>query len=260
MMAFPRLCSLFPPFLSVKQPLFPSAALRSALSIGKAAVHWNGPFRKTGKAMDVMKRSQQVSLALTGAIASAVWGSASDPGSAPADAAEGSLAPVLSDLPPMEPGATNQVSTNLYRHGGGYYSYPLNYYRPGRGYYYGGHWWPRPCPTSPPSTLPRPKPPGNPAPLTPGPGLIPSPVEPGGLHLTGAGNTTRPDPPEPTNPRGEAVPHEAKATPAKSSPGESISPGGSSHSVASTESSGASGSHAISRGGFGSSHSASSAS
>ena len=89
-----------------------------------------------------MKRSQHVSLVLSGVVASALWTTGCQQDDAAVRA---------TNVPPML--STNQVYTNNeyvsgvgYYHApyGGWYARPFNSYLSGRGYYHGGDWWPTP--------------------------------------------------------------------------------------------------------------------
>lgn len=103
------------------------------------------PFVRNGRTADPsyrvggMKRSHHIRLALSGAVASALWTTGCQRDDVPANSA-----PAVS---------TNQVYTNNhyvsgvgYYHApyGGWYARPFNTYLPGRGYYHGGDWWPTP--------------------------------------------------------------------------------------------------------------------
>lgn len=90
-----------------------------------------------------MKRSRQIRLALSGAVASTLWTTGCQP--------NGSELNGPSNPPTIV--STNQAYTNNhylsnsgYYHApyGGWYARPFNSYLPGRGYYYGGNWWPSP--------------------------------------------------------------------------------------------------------------------
>lgn len=90
-----------------------------------------------------MKRSSQIRLVLSGAVATALWTTGCN--------RDESVADTAANVPPFV--STNQVYTNNhfvsgagYYHApyGGWYARPFNSYLPGRGYYHGGDWWSTP--------------------------------------------------------------------------------------------------------------------
>lgn len=110
-------------------------APRHVSNVKLASLFWNR-LRHVKKLN--MKRSRQIKLVLSGAMAAGLFSSCTpDP----------DPAVQISQI------STNQVYTNNhYIHGIGYYHapyrswflYPYNYYDPGRGYYHGGNWSPTP--------------------------------------------------------------------------------------------------------------------
>ena len=115
----------------------------------------NGPAGPVSYGARRMKRSPQIRLALSGAVATALWTTGCQ--------REDSAANGLTNSPPLV--STNQVYTNNhymsgagYYHApyGGWYARPFNTYLPGRGYYHGGDWWP--APYSGPVTVSPPRP------------------------------------------------------------------------------------------------------